>query len=373
MAGKNGRSKMGKKHKHLYNQITTFENLWIASKNARRGKRNKYSTINFEYSLEENLFDIQEKLQNESYEFGEYNRFMIHEPKKREIASAPYKDRVVHHALCNIIEPILDKAMIYDSYACRIGKGSHRAIDKAHKYLKQYKYTLKFDIQKYFFTIDHKILLQSLKKKITDKKVLYLMGKILDTYSSERKFYFPFKGDDLFDTVRARGLPIGNLTSQLFANFYLDKLDRFIKEELKIKGYLRYMDDGVLYSNNKTELHKIRHQIKEFTQTMRLKIHEDKTQVSPSKNGIRFLGFHLYPSHRRILRENLQRFKKKFRKRCDLYSNDKIAFENLMMSLNAWLGFVGKNHHIGLINEILSSIKFNHPNENQKVSFCHRM
>ena len=134
---------MGKKHKHLYNQITTFENLWIASKNARRGKRNKYPTINFEYNLEENLFDIQEKLQNELYEFGEYNRFMIHEPKKREIASAPYQDRVVHHALCNIIEPILDKSMIYDSYACRVGKGSHRAIDKGvlnSNYVYKYKF-----------------------------------------------------------------------------------------------------------------------------------------------------------------------------------------------------------------------------------------
>lgn len=362
---------MGKKYKHLYNQITTFENLWVASKNARRGKRNKYSTINFEYSLEENLFDIQEKLQNESYEFGEYNRFMIHEPKKREIASAPYQDRVVHHALCNIIEPIFDKAMIFDSYACRIGKGSHRAIDKAHQLLKQYKYTLKFDIRKYFFTIDHKILLQSLEKKITDDKVLNLTQKILNTYTSEHKYYFHFEGDDLFDTVRARGLPIGNLTSQLFANFYLDKLDRYIKEDLKIKGYLRYMDDGVLFSNSKSELHQIKDQIREFVEKLRLRIHEDKTQVSPSKNGIRFLGFHLYPSHRRILRENLKRFKNKFGNRCKLYSNNVIAFENLLMSLNAWLGFVGKNHHIGLVNEILSTIKFNHTKEKQSFTFCH--
>jgi len=364
---------VGKKHKHLYNQITTFENLWIASKNARRGKRNKYPTINFEYNLEENLFDIQEKLQNELYEFGEYNRFMIHEPKKREIASAPYQDRVVHHALCNIIEPILDKSMIYDSYACRVGKGSHRAIDKAHKLLKQYKYTLKFDIKKYFFTIDHQILLKSLQKKITDERVLSLIQKILNTYASEQKYHFHFEGDDLFDSVRSRGLPIGNLTSQLFANFYLDKLDRFIKEDLKVKGYVRYMDDGVLYSNSKSELQNIKNKIREFAKTMRLTMHEDKTQISPSKNGIQFLGFHLYPSHRRILRENLQRFKKKFGKRCKLYSNDEIAFENLLMSLNAWLGYVGKNHHIGLVNEILSSIKFNHPNENQRFTFCHRL
>ncbi len=370
VAGKNGQRVMGRKYKHLYNEICSFDNIWLAARNSRKGKRNKSAVIDFEYNLEKNLFEIQESLLAENYNFGEYKNFTIHIPKKREISSAPYKDRVVHHALCNVIEPILDRAMIFDSYACRKNKGTHKALDKAHNFLKQYKYTLKFDIKKYFFTIDHEILLYKISKKITDKRVLNIIKSILSTYSSDSAYYLNFDKDDLFDSVRPRGLPIGNLTSQLFANFYLDGLDRFIKENLKIKGYVRYMDDGVIFSNSKAELHNIRNQIVNYTDSLRLKIHDDKTQIAPVKNGIRFLGFHLYSTHRRILRENLKRFKKKFSQRCKLYSNNEIEFDNLLMSLNAWLGYVGKNRHIGLIDDVLSSVKFNHPNRKEIYTFC---
>ena len=361
---------MGKKYKHIYQDICTFENLWVASRKTRRGKRHTIDAVAFEYNLEENLFNTREKLLNEDYQFGEYRKFKITEPKERLIASAPYCDRVVHHALCNVIEPILDRAMIFDSYACRIGKGSHSALDRAQYFLKKYKYTLKYDIKKYFFTIDHKILLQDLEKKITDSKVLILINRVLATYTSEKDYYFNFDGDDLFDTIRPKGLPIGNLTSQLFANYYLTTLDRFLKEQLKIKGYLRYMDDGIIFSKSRTELRDIRDAVTEFCSQKRLKIHENKTQIAPIKNGVRFLGFHLYQSHRRILRENLKRFKKKFRKRCMAYSDGELAWENLLLSINAWLGFIGRNKHQKLINEILSHIKFKHPDTRKgKYSF----
>jgi len=153
---------MGKRYKNLYEQVYSFENLWTASRKARRGKRSNPAVLDFEYHLEGNLINIREQLMAEEYQFSPYNYFHIYEPKERLIASAPYGDRVVHHALCNIIEPVLDKAMIFDSYACRSGKGSHRAVDRAQTFLAKNKWVLKLDIKKYFFTIEHQTLLSDL-------------------------------------------------------------------------------------------------------------------------------------------------------------------------------------------------------------------
>ncbi len=200
---------MGKKNKNIYHQITAFENLWKAARKARRGKRYKNEVLDFEYNLEKNLFQIKQQLEEENYIFGNYYHFTIVEPKEREIYAAPYRDRVVHHALCNVIEPILDRAMIYDTFACRIDKGTHKALDRAHKFLRTNNWVLKMDIKKYFFTIDHNILLADIHKKIRDEKVMNLISKILDTYKSGSEYYFSFPEDDLFDYGRYRGLPIG--------------------------------------------------------------------------------------------------------------------------------------------------------------------
>lgn len=359
---------MGKKNKHLYSKIYSFENLYLASKKSRRGKRRKLEVIKFEDMLENQLFDIQSLLKNENYQFGDYRKFIVTEPKIRLIASAPYRDRIVHHALCNLIEPILDKAMIFDSYACRIGKGSHRAIIKAQSLLKKYKYCLKYDIKKYFFTIDHEILINDINKKITDKKIIQLIKNLLITYRTDYEYYFPMEGDNLFDKIRNRGLPIGNLTSQLFANFYLTSLDRYIKSDLKIKGYLRYMDDGVIFSNNKFELHEIKNKIIQFCNKKRLKLHQNKTQIFPVKNGLKYLGFHIYPNYCRILRPNLIRFKHNFKLRCKQYETGEIAWTNLLLSLNAWLGYVGVGKYTNIINQILLNIKFYHP-DNRKGEY----
>lgn len=361
---------MGKKYRNIYNKIVTFQNLWQASRKARRGKRDKNEVLEFEYNLEENLFDIQEKLINESYQFGDYIHFTITEPKRREISAAPYKDRVVHHAICNIIEPILDRAMIYHSYACRINKGMHKAQDIAQKYIRHNKWVLKLDIRKYFFTIDHQILLDNIKKKISDKKVLNIIGKVLETYQSPDKYYFPFDDDSSKEIHRNRGLPIGNLTSQLFANYYLTSMDRFIKDELKIKHYLRYMDDCLCFADTKEQIFEYRQAIQNYLKTLRLKIHPDKTQIFPAKNGVKFLGFTIFPDHRRIRRENLKRFKKKFNRRINEYENEEIAFENLLMSLNGWLGFANENRHRKLINKILDNLPIQHQKKGYEFTFC---
>lgn len=351
---------MGKRYKRLYEQIYNFENLWLASRKARRGKRRKASVAEFEYALEGRLLEIQAALREEQYQFGAYTHFTVQEPQERMIAAAPYQDRVVHHALCNIIEPILDKAMIFDSYACRIGKGTHRAIQRARKFLKVNCWVLKLDIKKYFFTIDHEILKQDLLRKISDPRIMNLIDQILATYNSPHEYHFLFDNESELDVNRRIGLPIGNLTSQLFANFFLTPMDRYVKEELKIGQYVRYMDDALLFASDKQTLGKAQAKIRSFLETRRLKLHELKSQVFPARHGIRFLGFHIYPNKLKILRPNLQRFKKRMRAKSWLYQQNGIDWENLLLSLNAWLGFADKQENGQFINEVLSRIRFRH-------------
>ncbi len=353
---------MGTKYRNLYEQIYDFENLWLASRKARRGKRLKNQTSEFEYNLEANLFGIQEALMCENYKFSGYREFIIKEPKERLICAAPYRDRVVHHAICNIIEPILDKAMIFDSYACRKSKGSHKAINRAHHFLRSSEWVLKIDIKKYFFSIDHEILFEDINRKISDKKLLHLIDTILDTYNSKDEYYYYFDGDNLFDGIRKRGLPIGNLTSQLFANYYLSSIDRFVKEKLKFEKYIRYMDDCILFSNCKRQLQEAKDKIEELLFAKRLKINEKKCQIFPVNNGINFLGFHLYPFYKRILRQNLQRFKRRMKVMSHQFSTGKIEMKNLLLSLNAWLGYADKEINQSIINDILDTIYFRNNN-----------
>ncbi len=362
--------KMSKKIKNIYiNKICSFENLLLAYKKARRGKRDRTEVQTFEFDLEKNIIEIQKDLLNRNYKFGKYRTFNIYEPKERIISSAPFRDRVVHHAICNIIEPFLDKVLIENSFACRIGKGTHKAIELASLYLRKNKYVLKLDIKKFFFTIDHKILYNELSKKITDKYLLNIIKELLSTYKTDSDYYYQFENDTLLDVVKERGLPIGNLTSQLFANYYLNPLDRYVKEELKLTSYIRYMDDILIFSNNKDRLNEVKKNIKNYLQLYRLKLNSKKTVIIHQKNGIKFLGFHLYRNRKRILRENLDRFKKRFKLKRNQYKGGKIKFENILLSLNSWIGFVNKEDNNKIINDILDKIEFISPNKNSKFGF----
>ena len=362
---------MAKKYKNIYfDKICSFDNLLLAYKKARKGKRNRAEVQDFEFNYEKIIFDIQEKLLNRNYQFDDYRIFTVYEPKERLISSAPFNDRVVHHAICNIIEPYLDKAMISDTYACRKGKGTHKALEKASKLLKTHKYILKLDIKKFFFTIDHKILLTELSKKIKDGYLLELIEKLLSTYITDINYYYNIENDSLLEVMRKRGLPIGNLTSQLFANFYLNPLDRFIKEELGFSSYIRYMDDTLIFSNNKKELQEAKTKIELLLEKKyRLKINKKKSCIITQNNGIKYLGFHLYKYNRRILQENLDRFKKRFIIKSKKYQNGDIEFDNILCSLNSWIGFKGKKKNISITNKILDKIKFKHPNKAQEFRF----
>jgi len=229
----------------LYARLCSWDNLYLAYRRAAKGKRGKVPAARFEYRLEDNLITLQQALQAKSYRPGAYYSFYIHEPKRRLISAAPFVDRVVHHALCNVIEPRFERSFIRDSYANRVGKGTHRALARCQQFVRRYRYALQCDIVQFFPSIDHTVLRRNLARKIADADVRWLIDQILKSeqgvLSEEYRMVY-FLGDDLFAISRPRGLPIGNLTSQFWANCYLNPFDHFVKRELRCQAYLRYVD-----------------------------------------------------------------------------------------------------------------------------------
>jgi retron-type reverse transcriptase len=235
-----------KRFGNLWPQITTWENLVLAAKKAQRGKRYRDNVLDFNDNLESELLNLQEELSNHTYSPGPYRTFQIVEPKKRMISAAPYRDRVVHHALCNVIVPLFEPSFIHQTYANRAGYGTHKALRQFAKYTREYRYVLQCDIRQYFPSIDHQILKTALRRKLKCPSTLWLVDTIIDASNEQEEVSYYFEGDDLFTPgERRRGLPIGNLTSQFFANVYLSGFDHFVKERLSGAQYVRYVDDFV--------------------------------------------------------------------------------------------------------------------------------
>ena len=223
---------------NLWEELTSFENLYRAARKARRGKRSKQAVEAFEFDLEKNLVALRRDLLERTYQAGPFRTFTITDPKPRLISAAPYLDRVVHHALCNVLEPIFERSFVFDSYACRRGKGTHAAVDRYTAFARKNRYVLKCDVRKFFPSVDHAMLLGRLARKIKDPEVMWLAGMIVMHSNPQEDVPGFFPGDDLFTTLeRRRGIPIGNQTSQFFANVYLDSLDHFVKERLGCHYY----------------------------------------------------------------------------------------------------------------------------------------
>jgi retron-type reverse transcriptase len=222
-----------KRYGNLYLQITDFGNLVLAARQAQKGKRFRENVLQFNYNLESELAKIKYELESKTYQPGRYKTFEICEPKRRLISAAPYRDRVVHHALCNIIVPIFEKTFISDSYANRLGFGTHRALYRFTNFARSNSYILQCDIKKYFPSINHEILKFLLRRKLKCQDTLWLLDTIIDSSNPQESVIDYFPGDDLLSPLQPnKGLPIGNLTSQFFANVYLNSLDHFVKEEL---------------------------------------------------------------------------------------------------------------------------------------------
>ncbi len=222
-----------KRQGNLWEGIISFENLLLAAHAAARGKRFKPGVARFLFDLESQILRLREELASKSYRPGPYRTFTIYEGKTRQISAAPFRDRVVHHALTGVLDPIFDRSFIVDSYACRRGKGTHAAVNRCQQFARRHGYVLKADVRKYFPSIDHEILKTLITRKIKDLDVLWLVGLIIDRSNPQGPVLMWFPGDDLFTpTERRRGLPLGNQTSQFFANVYLDPLDHFVTDRL---------------------------------------------------------------------------------------------------------------------------------------------
>ena len=331
-------------YKNLFNQIISFENLLTAAHNAAKGRRNQPNVLLFFWNLEENLFQLREELETRRYRTGDYKTFHIYEPKPRMISAAPFRDRVVHHALMDVISPLLERGFIFDTYANRTGKGTHQAIRRYQSFLREYKYVLKCDIKSYFPSIDHEILKSLIRKRIGCKPGLWLIDTIIDGSNPQKPVFNYFPGDLLFTPARRRiGLPIGNLTSQWFGNYYLNPLDHFVKEKLRCKAYVRYVDDFVLFSQHKTQLWEWKKQVEVFLQDFRLKLHPRRCQVYPAAVGNRFLGQVVFRTHRRLASNNVRKFKKRKRKW------DRHPPKNLRQRLDSWVGHAGQANTYSLL------------------------
>jgi retron-type reverse transcriptase len=345
-----------KTYKNLYPQIITFENLRLAFKKAARGKRSRPDVAHFEYYLEPNLVRLQAELASETYRPGVYDNFHIFDPKPRLISAAPFSDRVVHHALCRVIEPLFERRFIYDSYACRVGKGTHAALDRCTEFARRYPYALKCDIEHFFPSMDLTLLQGQLARLIACPPTLRLCQLILDGGAGiHRQEHLPsfFPGDDLWAALRPVGLPIGNLTSQFWANVYLDPLDQYIKRELKCKAYIRYVDDLLLFADNKRQLHAWRGKVIDFLAGWRLRLHENQAAVSPVSAGIPFLGWRIFPDHRRLRRRNGVTFQRRFARLRRELAAGVITFDQVQASVQSWVAHAMHGDTWGLRRAIL--------------------
>jgi len=346
-----------KRYRNLWNEIIAFDNLLSAAQQAQRGKRFRENVLEFNYNLEQELFQLQEELQLKTYCPGNYTTFQIYEPKPRMISAAPYRDRVVHHALCNVIAPIFERTFISDSYANRVGFGSHRALRHFTKFCRSSRYVLQADIRKYFPSIDHEILKSLVQRKIKCLDTLWLINIIIDSSNHQEPVLNYFIGDDLLTPLERRhGLPIGNLTSQFFANIYLNSFDHFVKEQIKASRYIRYVDDFALFSDDQVFLETSRVEIEEYLTSLRLKIHPIKSQLFETKHGANFVGFRILPNQIRIRSDNLRLARKRSRQMLRDYHQGKIEFQKLTQSIQSWVAHLKHGDTWQLRQQIFSSL-----------------
>lgn len=342
----------------LWPHVISFENLLLAHRKARRGKRERPAVARFELDLERNLLALQRSLAERTWQPGGYRQFRIYDRKPRLISAAPYRDRVVHHALMNLVEPALDRCFIDDSYACRAGRGVHAAVERYQRWASRYAYALKLDVRRYFPSIDHDILKVKLRRRIKDRGLLWLFDTVIDS-APDVGVGEQFAGDDLVSLMERRcGLPIGNLTSQFLGNLYLDDLDHWLKETCRVKSYLRYVDDLILCDDDKGRLWDLRTEIDRFLVQERLCLHPHKVQLSPTRLGLDVLGYQVLPTHRRLRRDNGYRFRRRLRRMAKDYARGETDFRSVSASVAAWVGHVRHADSLGLRRAVLCRIVF---------------
>ena len=317
-----------------YNQLITIENLFQAYYEFRQGKKKRLDLQVFERNLEDNLFVLLQSLKNKSYRHGAYQEFYVNDPKRRHIHKAPVSDRVLHHLLYKYLYSLFDIQFIYDSYSCRINKGTHKGVKRLYQFTRKVSknytgdcYVLKCDIKKFFASVDHEILLSLLRSKIQDEDILSLLTEVINSFSSEL-------GNGI-------GIPLGNLTSQVFANIYMNKLDQFMKQNLKIKYYLRYADDFAIVSEEKDFLEDLIPKIENFLRIeLNLKFHEKKVILRNLKHGVDFLGYVVLPNIILPRTKTKRRMFRKIEEKIQECNKNEISEHSLNQTIQSYLGYL---------------------------------
>jgi len=328
-----------KTYNNFYLDVISLPNLYRAYEKAKKGKAEKKEVIEFSKNLHENLLKLHLELLNRTYLMGDYKMFFVNDYKTRKIMAPRFKDMIVQHALFNFLEQIYEKSFIFDSYACRKNKGTHKAFKRLKSFINKSSYDdyfVKCDITKYFYSIDHQRLKQIIRRKIIDKDILQLIDKFIDSHKEEIQEYHIISKD--LKNSR-KGIPIGNLLSQLFANIYLNELDYFVKQGLKIKFYVRYVDDFVFIVKEKKEISNLIIKIQEFLKNeLFLKIEDRKININKISFGIDFVGYVGFKKYTKVRTRNYKRFVKSFKNKIILVEKSKLDFNNLELSFTSYLG-----------------------------------
>jgi retron-type reverse transcriptase len=347
-----------KRYGDLWPEVVSWPNLVLAARKARRGKRGRDVVLRFEFDLERELLQLQRDLIAGVYRPGPFTTHWITRPKPRLISAAPYRDRVVHHALLNVLEPLLDRHVHPDSYACRKGKGTHAAARRLQQLMRRFPYTLQCDVRKFFPSIDHAILKEQFCRLVKDRRLLELMELIVDTSNRQESVPFWFPGDDLFTPAsRRKGLPIGNLTSQWFANWYLTGFDHRVTNEMQF-GYVRYCDDFILLGHEKTRLMAIIPELIHRLAAMRLTLHRGRLHVAPSRAGRTFVGFRVTPGQRRIRNSNVRAFLRRLTWMRRAFRRGRLSRDDVQRHLMGWLGHAAQADSFPLVARLASGWLF---------------
>ena len=342
-----------KTYKNLYPKIYNLSNLILAWRKARKGKTKKNYVIKFEKDLIKNLLNLQKELREQTYSPLPLKTFILRDPKTRKISKSAFRDRIVHHALHNVIELIFDRIFIYDSCANRLGKGNLFALEQFYKFIRKisgngiiiqnefednnfvYGYCFKADIKHYFYEVEHETLIRIIQRKIRDKKVIWLIKQILGNGFTKK------------------GMPLGNLTSQFFANVYLDKFDKFVKHILKAKYYIRYVDDFIILHSNKNQLEAWRQEISNFLrEELKLELHPEKSKIIPLSRGIDFVGFRNFYYFRLLRKRNLKKILVKIKQ----YKKGEISYGKILEIFQGWNAYAKWANSLTLRREVVRKI-----------------
>jgi retron-type reverse transcriptase len=329
---------MPRRHDDLFDRIASFRALHAAAKRAVAGKRRKPGAAAFFANLERELLRLEAQLQDGTYRTGRYLELVVRDPKRRVVSAAPFRDRVVHHALFAVIGPIFERGFIDASYANRLGRGTHRAVAHFERLRDRHQHVLRADIWRYFPAIDHAVLKRDLRRRLACERTLALCETIIDGSNRQEPAQRYFPGDDLFSPLERRhGLPLGNLTSQFFANVYLDGFDHWATEVLRAP-YLRYVDDFALFADDPSQLAQWRARIEQYLCGRRLLLHPAKTLILPTAKPQRFLGFELRPGgRRRLLPQNVTRFRGRLDAMRERWRNGAVEPAEVHDRIRGWI------------------------------------